>query len=87
MKKKISTKEYYRRNPASYAKKMRYQKKFDAQPKQIKMRTELWRIRKKLGIAGKGGKDVSHTKGGGYTLENVKTNRGRNGSNGASTKK
>ena len=46
----------------------------------------VWKERKRRGIAGKGGKDVSHTKSGKLVLENSTKNRGRNGKNGKSTK-
>jgi hypothetical protein len=36
--------------------------------------------RRRRGIAGKGGDDLSHTKGGKMVLESPKRNRARNGS-------
>ena len=46
-----------------------------------------WAERKKRGIAGKGGPDMSHTKKNKLVAENKTKNRGRNGKNGKSTKK
>lgn len=48
---------------------------------------ERWKARKKAGIAGKGGPDMSHTKSGRMVKENRTKNRGRNGKNGKSTRK
>ncbi len=79
--------EYYRKNPEAKKKKLAYAKKRNAEPGQKKYRAELARERRKRGIYGKGGPDVSHTKGGGTTLEDKRKNRARNGANGKSTKK
>lgn len=46
-----------------------------------------WAERKKRGIAGKGGPDMSHTRKNKLVAENKTKNRGRNGKNGKSTKK
>jgi hypothetical protein len=40
---------------------------------------ERWTERRKRGIAGKGGPDLSHTKSGKMVLESPKRNRARNG--------
>ena len=48
---------------------------------------ERWNERRRRGIAGKGGKDLSHTKSGRMVLESPTKNRARNGQNGKSTKK
>lgn len=81
------TASYYAKNPESYRKKLAYDKKRNAKPSQKKRRAELGRERRARGIDGKGGKDVSHMAGGGFTLEDPKKNRARNGSNGKSPKK
>lgn len=79
----------YKVNPKLRAKKNKnqraYNKKHKArdQPKAVARN----RMRRKLGIVGKGGKDVSHTTDGKLVLENASTNRGRNGQNGKSTLK
>jgi len=79
--------DYYKKNPEARKKKQEYSKKYNAQPAQKKYRAELAKERRKRGIMGKGGSDVSHTKGGGTTLESPRKNRARQGANGKSTKK
>ena len=58
---------------------MAYDKKRNARPDRKDYRAELARERRARGIMGKGGPDVSHASGGGFKLENPKTNRARNG--------
>ncbi len=74
------TAKYYRKNKKAYAKKLAYDKKYNASKKKKEYRRDLAAERRKRKIMGKGGKDVSHTKRGGYTLENASKNRARNGS-------
>jgi hypothetical protein len=71
--------EYYKKNPEARKKKQAYDKKYHDTPARRKYRADLARERRKRGIMGKGGKDVSHTKGGGYKLESRAKNRARNG--------
>lgn len=71
--------EYYKKNPEARKKKNEYQKKYNKSSKERKRRGELVQERRKRGIYGKGGKDVSHTKNGGTTLESPSQNRARNG--------
>lgn len=71
--------EYYRKNPEARRKKKAYDTKYHSTPERRKYRAELARERRKRGIMGKGGKDVSHTKGGGTKLESRSKNRARNG--------
>lgn len=78
---------YYKKNPKARAKKNAYQKEVNKTEESKKYRAELNRERRKRGIYGKGGKDVSHKKDGSVTLESRRTNRARNGANGKSTKK
>ncbi len=66
------TAKFYASNPEAYKKKLAYDKKRNAKPEQKKYRAELARERRARGIMGKGGKDVSHTAGGGYKLEDPK---------------
>ena len=73
------TAKFYAANPEAYKKKLAYDKKRNAKPTQKKYRAELARERRARGIMGKGGKDVSHTTGGGFKLEDPKKNRARNG--------
>lgn len=72
----------------SIKKKREYDKKYHATTERKKYRAELNRENRKRGTYGNNdGKDVSHKKNGKTTLESQKRNRGRNGSNGKSTKK
>ena len=86
-KKPKSSAAYYKANPESYRKKLAADKKRNATSKAKKYRAELARERRKRGIMGKGGPDMSHTKSGKLVAENPRKNRARNGSNGKSTKK
>ena len=71
---------YYRKNPEAYAKKLKYDTERNQEPKQIKYRSELGSARRKRGIYGKGGPDLSHTTKGTLVPEDPKKNRARNGS-------
>tara|TARA_R100001443_G_scaffold17722_1_gene28234 strand:+ start:319 stop:597 length:279 start_codon:yes stop_codon:yes gene_type:complete len=79
--------KYYRSNPEARAKKNAAQRKRNKTSANKKYRSELNQARRADGNYGKGGKDYSHTKGGGLTRESPKKNRGRQGANGKSTKK
>jgi hypothetical protein len=70
--------KYYRENPEARAKKKAYDTRFNEKPEQRKKRSENTTERRERGIAGKGGKDVSHTKDGRTVLEDPSTNRARN---------
>ena len=70
--------QYYRDNPEAREKKAEYDTKYHDTPARKKYRAKNSRIRRDLGIMGKGGKDVSHKKDGSTTLENASTNRARN---------
>jgi hypothetical protein len=78
---------YYRSNPEARAKKNAYQRKRNKSKQNRKYRAELNRERRKRGIYGKGGPDMSHRKDGRIVRESPKKNRARNGSNGKTTKK
>jgi len=78
-KRKRSTADFYASNPESYKKKLEYDRKRNARPDRKKYRAELARERRARGIMGTGGKDVSHTAGGGFKLEDPSKNRARNG--------
>ena len=73
------TAAYYRKNREAYERKLKYDTARNASPEKKRYRAELARERRKRGIMGKGGKDVSHTKAGGFKLEHRSTNRARNG--------
>jgi hypothetical protein len=81
------TSKHYASNPKSRAKRQAAQKKINARPSEKKRRRELAAERRKRGIMGKGGKDVSHKKDGSTTLENRSKNRARNGSGGKARRK
>ena len=89
----------YAKSPSAAAKKRAYDRAYRKKekgskaPDSAKKRrlnsegSKRWAERKKRGIAGKGGCDMSHTKKGKMVCENKTKNRGRNGRNGKSTKK
>ena len=70
---------YYRKNPEAYARKLAYDTKENKSSEDRAYRRQLAIGRRKRGIMGKGGPDLSHTKGGKLTLESPKKNRARNG--------
>ena len=89
----------YKKSPSAAAKKREYDRAYRKRekgslaPDSSKKRrlnkegARRWAERKKRGIAGKGGPDMSHTKKNKLVAENSTKNRGRNGKNGKSTKK
>lgn len=70
--------KYYRSNPEARRKKAATDKKVNAQPGQRAKRAELSKERRRRGIMGQGGKDLSHTKDGRLELEDASKNRARN---------
>ena len=66
-----------RKSPAAFAHKLEYDKQYQKDPKRVKYREQLNTERRRRGIYGKGGKDVSHTQGGKLTLESAHANRAR----------
>jgi len=84
---KSKSAKYYAANPKAAAKKAAYQRKLNKKPAVKKASEERWSERRRRGIAGKGGPDLSHTKSGKMVPESPKRNRARNGHNGKSTKK
>lgn len=69
-------------------KKLAYDKKYQATEKRKNYRVELNKANREAGTYGNGdGLDMSHTKSGRLVKERAKTNRGRNGNNGKSSKK
>lgn len=75
-------------SPSSIARKRAYDKKYASTDKQKKYRAELNKANRKAGTYGNGDKkDASHKKNGSVVMEKQSVNRGRNGSNGKSTKK
>jgi len=76
---KKSTSEYYKSNPDAAEQHRRYMRKYNKQPDKIKYRSELNQARRKRGIYGKGGGDLSHSKNGSLKIESSSRNRARNG--------
>jgi hypothetical protein len=70
--------KYYRSNAEARRKKAEYDTKFGRKPEQREKRAELARERRKRGIMGKSGPDLSHTKDGRLVREHPSTNRARN---------
>jgi hypothetical protein len=84
---KSKTSKYYENNPEAAEKRRIYQRKLNKTDKQKKYRAEHTKERRRRGIDGQGGDDVSKKKNGKFVLENPFTNRARNGADGCSTKK
>ena len=74
---KSNSARYYQENPDSREKKKAYDTKYHSTPERIKYRTELGKKNREMGKKGDG-KDVSHTKNGGFVLESASKNRARN---------
>ncbi|MGA1753704.1 MAG: hypothetical protein ACO395_10205 [Pontimonas sp.] len=70
--------KYYRSNPEARRKKAATDKKVNARPEQREKRAELSKERRRRGVMGKGGKDMSHTKDGRIVAEDASKNRARN---------
>jgi hypothetical protein len=79
--------KFYAANPKAAAKKAAYQRKLNKKPSVKKASEERWTERRRRGLAGKGGADLSHTRDGRMVKESPLKNRARNGHNGRSTKK
>lgn len=79
---KSKTAKYYAANPAARKQRLKQQAAYNKSEKQVAKRVELNRINRQNHAAGKSkvsdGRDVSHKKGGGTTLEKASTNRARN---------
>jgi hypothetical protein len=84
---KSKSAKYYAANPKAAAKKAAYQRKLNKKPSVKNATEERWTERRRRGLAGKGGPDLSHTKKGTMVLESASRNRARNGHNNKSTKK
>tara|TARA_Y100000004_G_scaffold186437_1_gene237985 strand:+ start:341 stop:1306 length:966 start_codon:yes stop_codon:yes gene_type:complete len=66
-----------RKSPEAMRRKKEYDTKYESSPARVKYREQLNAERRRRGIYGKGGKDVSHTQGGKLTLESPHANRAR----------
>tara|TARA_R100001510_G_scaffold57586_1_gene66294 strand:+ start:3996 stop:4748 length:753 start_codon:yes stop_codon:yes gene_type:complete len=65
------------KSPAAIEHKRKYETQYESSPARKKYRRDLERERRKRGVAGKGGKDMSHTKTGKIVPEDPHTNRAR----------
>ena len=84
---KSKSARYYASNPEARKKKNAYNTRYHSTAKRRKYRADLAKARRKRGIMGKGGGDMSHTKSGRLVRESASRNRARNGANGKSSKK
>jgi hypothetical protein len=73
------TAKFYKENPDAAAQHRRYMRKYNQDPLKIKYRSELNKERRKRGMYGNGGNDLSHDANGNVKPENPKKNRARNG--------
>ena len=73
------TARHYRSNPASRQKHRDYLAGYNKTPKQKAYRRALARARRRRGIMGKGGEDLSHNSNGSLTRKSMKINRAANG--------
>ncbi len=73
------TARFYRKNKKSRLKHRADQRQINKSPEKVKYRSELRKERRKRGIDGKGGGDVSHQRNGSLKIESVKANRARGG--------
>ena len=75
-------------SPKRRAKKLAYDKKYQATEERVNYREKLNKANKKAGTYGNGDNlDMSHTKAGSMVAENMMSNRARNGRGGKSTLK
>tara|TARA_R100000234_G_scaffold114606_1_gene89904 strand:+ start:2608 stop:3156 length:549 start_codon:yes stop_codon:yes gene_type:complete len=65
------------KSPEALANKKKYDTKYHSTPDRVKYRQELNQERRKRGVYGKGGKDMSHTKNGNLVAEDASKNRAR----------
>jgi hypothetical protein len=72
------TAKYYDENPEAYENKLAYDTKYGKKKDERADRAELAKARRKRGVMGKGGDDMSHTKSGKIVPEDPSTNRARN---------
>lgn len=70
---------YYANNPEARAKKNAAQRRRNKTSANKQYRAELNAERRRRGVYGKGGPDMSHTKSGRLVKESPKKNRARNG--------
>ncbi len=71
--------KYYRGNAQARAKKNAYQRSYNKSKAKIAYRSRLNKARRKAGVYGKGGPDMSHDSKGNLRKQSVKINRSNNG--------
>lgn len=74
-----STSDYYKSHPEARKKRVAQQAAINRRPEERKRRSELNQERRRRGVYGKGGPDMSHTTSGRMVPEDASTNRARNG--------
>lgn len=79
LKGKSKSARYFKLNPDSRKKKNEYNKEYHSTEERRRYRSRLNRANRASGSKVGDGKDVSHTKDGGTTLEKASSNRARNG--------
>ena len=73
-----STSNYYKKNPAARAQRLKQQAAYNKTKNGLKIRTKANKLNRKLGTYGNGdGKDASHTGPNTGKTENASTNRRR----------
>lgn len=70
---------YYRANSDAREKKNAYMRNYNKSKAKISYRSELNKARRKAGVYGKGGPDMSHDSKGNLRKQSVKVNRANNG--------
>ena len=79
---------YYRKNKKAREKKKSYDTTYHKSASRRKYRSELNKENRRRGTYGNGdGKDVSHTRRGGMTMESMSKNRARQGAGGRRKRK
>ena len=73
------TSRYYAANPDAAEKHRSYMRKYNKRRGKSAYRSKLNKARRKAGIYGKGGPDMSHDSKGRLRRESMKINRARNG--------
>ena len=73
------TSQFYAANTKSAAKHRKYMRAYNKRPGKSAYRSKLNKARRKAGIYGKGGPDMSHDSKGRLSRESMKINRARNG--------
>lgn len=73
------TSRYYAANPRAAAKHRSYMRSYNKRPGQSQYRSKHNQARRKAGIYGKGGPDMSSDSRGRMRRESMKINRARNG--------